>query len=156
MPCEPRSFLRRSKFSTKSRPSISWQSEACQLMLHDALYHVYHMSHMSYVFLHVCSINCRMTSIQLSWKSDSAALVEAGRQLLFVSFCSIAALDLCKRSGDLGGPSDETWPNCQQLPSQPDGNMIHRPNSNPAILHDSTRWTACQTNTWSHGLHSLR
>ena len=28
VPCEPRSFLRRSKFSTKSRPSISCQSEA--------------------------------------------------------------------------------------------------------------------------------
>lgn len=28
VPCEPRSFLRRSKFSTKRRPSISWQSEA--------------------------------------------------------------------------------------------------------------------------------
>lgn len=72
----------------------------------------------------------------------------------FVSFCSIAALDLCKGSGDLGGPSDETWPNCQQLPWQPDGNMIHRPNSNPAILHDSTHLTACAARPSFN--HSLR
>ena len=165
VPCEPRSFPSKIEVLDKEPPQhllSKWSSN--QLMLQWCIMsRVYHTSHTYVIRFSSCLLfyqlktdkysilmkiwQCCFSGVYPSWMPPWSPTV-------FVSFCSIAALDLCKGSGDLGGPSDETWPNCQQLPWQPDGNMIHRPNSNPAILHDSTRLTACAARPSFN--HSLR